>query len=288
MREYIKSNPYFLLMRMHSLTGVWLLFWPCLWGVLLGSANVWQLAFIPVFLLGSLVMRSAGCIINDIVDIELDRKVGRTMFRPLAKSDLGILQAMLLLLILLIIGFGLLLIMGKLSFVLSIIAMSVAIFYPFAKYYIRVPQLILGLIFNSGVLIGWAAVQTDIVLTPVLMYIGGFFWIMYYDTIYAHQDKKYDNTAGVNSAALTQFGSKKWLRKFYQLATIFWAFAGILSKVNLLYYITLTVIYYLLFKQLKNIDLNNENDCMVAFRFNAKIGLILSIGIFVGKVHEFI
>ena len=284
----ITSEPHFRLMRIHNLTGAWLLLWPCLWGLVLASTNITQLLWIPVFVFGALIMRSAGCIINDIIDINLDKQVNRTKERPLANGEITIMQAIFLLSILLSIGLFILVTMGELSVLLGFIAMVLVVIYPFSKYYIKYPQFILGLIFNFGALISWSTVQGKITLASLLLYIGSFFWIAYYDTIYAHQDKKDDEKVGVNSTSLTIFGSKEWLKRFYQLAIVFWTFAGVLSTVNISYYFFLLGIWYLLQRQLKTIDLDNTEDCMMAFQFNAKIGLILFIGACLGKIHEFI
>ncbi|MBQ4875310.1 MAG: 4-hydroxybenzoate octaprenyltransferase [Rickettsiaceae bacterium H1] len=283
-----KIDPYLRLMRIHNLTGAWLLLWPCLWGLVISSDNIYQLLWAPVFLFGAIVMRSAGCIINDVIDIKLDRQVERTKNRPLARKEITITQAMMLFSSLLLIGFVILLTMGNLSVLLGSIAIILIVIYPFAKYYLKYPQFILGLVFNFGILISSAAIQEKITLAAMLLYIGSFFWIVYYDTIYGHQDKKDDEKVGVNSTALTKIGSKKWLGKFYQTAIILWAFAGVLSKVSILYYLVLSAIAYLLFKQLKNVNLDNKEQCMKAFQFNSNIGFILLVGTFFGKIHEFI
>lgn len=288
MFDNISLNPYFRLMRLHDLTGMWLLLWPCLWGLLFASHNLLDALWVPVFIIGAVVMRSAGCIINDIVDINLDKAVERTKNRPLASGELTVKQALLLLGILLLVGFVILLTMGESSLLLGLIAIILVIIYPFTKYYIKYPQIILGIVFNFGALMGWSTIQDKITLIPVLLYIGSVFWTIYYDTIYAHQDTKYDLQVGVNSTALTGVGSKKWLVRFYRLAIIFWACAGVLSGMNISYYLVLALIVLLLYKQLKNIDLSDGKRCMLAFRFNVKIGAMLFVAIFVGKLHVFV
>ncbi len=288
MRKDIKFASYLKLMRLDNLTGTWFLLWPALWGIILASNHLVDLLWIPVFMIGAIIMRSAGCIINDIIDIKLDRQVERTKKRVLANNELNTSEAVLLCTALLFIGLIILLTMGHLSTILGIIAMFLIILYPFAKYYIKYPQFILGLVFNFGALISWSTIQDEVSLTPVLLYIGCFFWIVYYDTIYGHQDKNDDKRVGVNSVALTNFGSKKWLTRFYNLALICWVFAGIFAQVKFIYYISIGLVKYLLYKQLKNIDLDNSEDCMKGFQFNARVvGSILFIGCCLGKVHVF-
>ena len=283
------QEPYCRLMRLHNLTGAWLLLWPCLWSIILASSNILHLLlWIPVFMLGAIIMRSAGCIINDIIDIKLDKQVERTKNRPLANGEVTISQALKLLGILLLGGFIILLTMGQLSVLLGLIAVLLIIIYPLAKYYIKYPQFILGLVFNFGALLGWSAIHHNITLAPILLYAGSFFWIVYYDTIYAHQDKKDDREANVYSTALTFIGSKKWLTKFYRLAIALWGFAGALSQVNIFYYISLVIIIVSLYRQVKRVNLDDPESCKLAFEFNAKIGMILCAGAFLGKIHEFI
>ena len=275
-------------MRLNNLTGAWLLLWPCIWSIILASTHFLHLLWIPVFVVGAIIMRSAGCVINDIIDIKLDKQVERTKNRPLANGELTTAQAWLVFGILMLGGFVILLTMGKTSMTLGLIAVTLIIIYPFAKYYIKYPQFILGLVFNFGALLGWTAVNRELSLAPILLYSGSFFWIVYYDTIYAHQDKKDDIEAQVNSTALTPFGTKKWLTRFYRLALSLWAFGGALSFANILYYLTIVIMIVLLHKQLKKLDLDDSESCKSAFEFNSKIGMILCVGAFLGKLHEFI
>ena len=283
-----ETNSYSRLMRLHNLTGAWLLLWPCLWSIILASSSLVHLLWIPVFMIGAIIMRSAGCVINDIIDIKLDRQVERTKNRPLASGELTITEAWRLFAILMLGGFVILLTMGKVSMLLGFVAVALILIYPFAKYYIKYPQFILGLVFNFGALLGWTAIHRELSLAPLLLYSGSFFWIVYYDTIYAHQDKKDDIEAEVNSTAITPFGNKKWLKRFYRLAVSLWAFAGALSFANILYYVTIVIIIVLLHKQVKKLNLDDPESCKHAFEFNSKIGMILCAGALLGKLHEFI
>ncbi len=282
------SSSYFKLARMHDLTGAWLLLLPCLWSLILASSGIFHLLWVPVFIVGAIVMRSAGCIINDIIDIHLDKKIKRTKLRPLANGDLTIRQAIIFCSILSCMGLVILITMGTTSIVLGVIAAVFSIIYPFAKYYVAIPQFMLGITFNFGALIGWSTVHGYVNLPPILLYIGSIFWTLYYDTIYAHQDKIEDKKEGINSMSLTCFGSKKWLKRFYMITIIMWSFTGVLSRVNVLYYASLIVIFYFMRRQLNNLDFNNESECAIAFRFNVKVGLVLLFGSFLGKIHEFV
>lgn len=191
-------NHYFSLMRLHSLTGLWLVLFPSLSGILLASTSLsYQVLFLLVlFTIGAFLMRPAGCIINDIFDRKIDAHVERTKYRPLASGALNIKQALALLSLLLSIALVILLLTNKTTLILGIISMCMIATYPLLKRYVWWPQLFLGFTFNMGSLMGSAAITNQISIESLLFYIGCVFWTLSYDTIYAHQDKKMMKNSG--------------------------------------------------------------------------------------------
>lgn len=277
-------DDYLKLARFNSLTGAWLLFLPSLWVIIMLAKNWTDLAWVPIFSFGSVVMRSAGCIINDLADRKFDSKVDRTKDRPLAVGAIEPFNALVLLAILLSIGFCILLLIGSEGVKLGFYIMPLVIVYPFAKRFFKYPQILLGIIFNSGALFASIAITGMITAVGVFVYLGSFFWILYYDTIYAHQDKIYDRDLGLYSMALTNLGTEKWLNRYYKAALSLWLFGGIVSRLNFLYYVAITGLFYVFYRQMQKIDLNNPESCGEAFKFNRNIGLILLAAIILGKI----
>ena len=248
------------------------------------SKSITDLLWIPVFFVGAFAMRSAGCIINDIVDKNIDSQVKRTCSRPLASGVLNHKDALLPLLICLSIGFCILLTIGSNSVRIGLFFLFIIFIYPFAKRFFRYPQVILATIFNSGALFASIAITSQIKIESVFLYLGAFFWIIYYDTIYAHQDKIYDKELGLYSMSLTKFGTKKWLKFYYVLATSFWLFAGVFSGLNIAYFAVVALLFWVFGKQLKTVNLEYPKSCMKAFVFNQNVGFILSLAIAIGKI----
>jgi 4-hydroxybenzoate polyprenyltransferase len=216
-----KMRPYMLLMRLDRPIGAWLLLLPGWWSIVLAKGGVdklegreWYLIFL--FGVGAIVMRGAGCVINDLWDRRLDRRVNRTRLRPLASGAVSTFQALVYAGGLLLVGFLILIQMSQMAVLLGCLSLAFVIIYPSMKRITWWPQAFLGLTFNFGALIGWAAVTDDLSVAPVLLYIAGFFWTLGYDTIYAHQDIEDDMQVGIKSTAL-RLGSesRKWIMKFY-------------------------------------------------------------------------
>ena len=183
-------HPYLMLARVDRPTGIWLLLLPCLWALVLSDDSVIgiDLGLLTIFTLGAILLRSAGCVINDLWDDKLDAEVARTQGRPLPAGLLSRRQALLFLCALLAAGLCLLLLLGPLAISLGLAAMPLVIVYPLMKRLTWWPQLFLGLTFNWGALVGWAAATGAIAPAAVLLYVGGMFWTLAYDTIYAHQE----------------------------------------------------------------------------------------------------
>lgn len=220
----MQLSPYIRLMRLHQPVGIWLLLWPCLWALALCHAPLSMFAW---FALGAVVMRSAGCIINDMADRKFDAEVERTKTRPLASGELSIRQAAVALFFLLVIAFGIALVLGMQVILWGALALAPVSLYPFMKRISWWPQLFLGLAFNWGALMGFAAVTGSIPPAAFALYIGSIFWTLGYDTIYAHQVKKDDAAIGVKSTAL-RLGkrTKPAVGVFYVLAVVGWYMAG--------------------------------------------------------------
>lgn len=283
----MQFNSYFSLMRLHSLTGLWLVLFPSLSGILLASPSfLWEAFFyLLLFIVGAFLMRPAGCIINDIFDKEIDAHVERTKQRPLASGALNLKQALVLLFLLLFLALTILLLTNKTTFILGIISMFMVIIYPLLKRYIWWPQLFLGLTFNMGALMGSAAIKNQVTIESILFYAGCIFWTLSYDTVYAHQDKKDDEKLGMKSTAL-YFGdrTKPWLKKFYLITIMLWLYAGVLSSLNNIFFISLLAIWFIFHRQYKNFNPDNPSQCMSIFKNNSYVGLLLFFGILLDRI----
>lgn len=214
-------RPYALLMRLDRPVGWWLLLLPAWWAMSLAAGGVtgfssWDWYLVILFFFGAIIMRGAGCVINDLWDRDLDAMVERTKVRPLASGAVKTWQAAALLFILLFLGLLILVQTSAMAFWLGMAAMILVVAYPYMKRITWWPQAFLGITFNFGVLIGWAALTNEMSFAAILLYAGAFFWTLGYDTIYAHQDRDDDQMAGIKSTALL-FGerSKKWVGGFY-------------------------------------------------------------------------
>ncbi len=234
-------QPYAVLMRLDRPIGWWLLLLPGWWSITLAAGGVrgmtgYDWYVMVLFFIGAVAMRGAGCIVNDLWDRDLDAQVERTKTRPLASGEVKIWQAIVLLIVLCFLGLLVLVQTSGLCFWLGILSAVLVGAYPYMKRITWWPQAFLGLTFNFGALMGWAAVTNTLGVAPLLLYIGAFFWTLGYDTIYAHQDREDDQMVGIKSTALLLGErSKSWIGVFYALSwgviglAAFIAGAGILS-----------------------------------------------------------
>lgn len=276
-----KFRPYALLMRLDRPIGTWLLLLPSLWGIALaqaGQLNITAtLSLFSLFTVGAVIMRGAGCAINDLWDIDIDRRVERTQSRPLAAGTLGKKQALLLIAFLLLFGLVILLQLPVAAIVTGMIALIPVVLYPLAKRVTWYPQAVLGLTFNIGTLMGWASITNDLTTAaPWLIYAGAFFWTLGYDTIYAHQDKTDDALIGVKSTAL-KFGvhSKLYIGLSYALAFALLAAAGYAGSSGWEYFAILTTAGIHFIWQLMAWKSENPASCLAIFRSNRDAGLII-------------
>lgn len=279
------------LMRLHQPTGIWLLLWPCWWALALASHGEPEGRLLALFALGAIVMRGAGCIINDLIDREFDGKVERTRLRPLASGEITPRSAVLLLFLLLCVALFVALHMRPIVLLLAACALPLVAVYPFMKRITWWPQAFLGLTFNWGAWMGFAAVTGTIGLAAFALYAGCFFWTLGYDTIYAHQDVKDDEKIGVKSTA-RRLGnkSKYWIAGFYTLAIAGWAIAGWLSSVKPVFYIGLVVVAGNFSWQVISLKPEKPENCGALFRSNTTIGWVVfaGSGVINGVIHSFL
>jgi len=271
-------------MRLHQPVGIWLLLWPCWWSVALASRGLPPVFTLLLFAIGAVLMRSAGCIINDIVDRDIDKLVERTRLRPLASGELRLRQAFGLLAVLLVLALGVVALLGKVVLFWGVASLGLVVTYPFMKRISWWPQLFLGFTFNWGALMGWVAVRGEIELPALLLYIGGIFWTLGYDTIYAHQDKVDDARIGVKSTAL-RLGqnTKRAVGIFYLLTTVCFALAGWSAGANIGFFAALALAQMHFGWQVCKVDLDNPASCRRIFVSNVMLGWIVFLGIIVGR-----
>nr|WP_123691348.1 4-hydroxybenzoate octaprenyltransferase [Stella humosa] len=274
-------GPYARLARLDRPIGTWLLLFPAWWAITLagppGAAPDWRLLLL--FAVGALVMRGAGCTINDIVDRDFDARVARTRSRPIPSGEVSVLQAFLFLGLQCLVGLVILVQLPSLSIQLGVGVLGLVALYPFMKRITWWPQFFLGLTFNWGALLGWAAVAGEVPLAAFLLYAGGIAWTLGYDTIYAHQDKEDDLRIGVKSSALA-LGSatRPWLLVFYAVALGLFAAAGIAAGTGWPYLAGILVSGLLLLHQATTVDLDDPVWCKRHFQANRLVGWAIFLG----------
>jgi len=279
------------LTRLDKPIGYMLLFWPCLWGLTLAydfnnNINIF-IFYLCLFFSGSVLMRSAGCIVNDITDRNFDKKVERTKNRPIAAGKISIFLASFYVLILCVAAFLVLINFNKLTIFLAIAAMPLAFTYPLMKRYTYWPQLFLGITFNYGLILGWVSIKESINLMPVLFYFGAIFWTLGYDTIYGYQDIKDDEIIGIKSTSIKfKNNPKKILLVCYLITFLTLIGLGILMNFNYIYFLFLFIpLYHLFFFQIKKLNINNSNLCLKLFRSNNFFGFMIFIILLIGKLN---
>ena len=269
--------------------GFMLLFWPCAWGLTLAydfSSNLNNYFFyLILFFLGSVFMRSAGCIINDILDKEYDSKVLRTKNRPLASGKISIKLALFYSLTLCLFALLVLLNFNWFTIILALGSMPLAFTYPLMKRFTYWPQLFLGITFNYGLILGWTAIKGEISLAPIIFYTGAIFWTLGYDTIYGYQDIKDDEIIGLKSTSIKFKGkAKNFLFVCYFFLLILFIIGGYEMKFHFIYYLlSIIPLVHLFLYQMKIFNLNNPASCLKAFKSNNLFGLIIFINILIVK-----
>jgi 4-hydroxybenzoate polyprenyltransferase len=280
-----RLRPWLQLMRLDRPIGTWLLFWPCVFGLLLGAAADerrfldWRdLYYVLLFGVGAVVMRGAGCTFNDIVDRDIDAAVMRTRGRPIPSGAVSTKQAAALLVVLCLIGLGILLQFNWLAVGLGAASLLLVAAYPFMKRITWWPQAWLGLTFNWGALLGFAAQTGRIDLGDGILYVALIFWTLGYDTIYAHQDREDDELIGVKSTArLLGADSRKWILRFYAIAFTLILTAGFVEHAGWPFAFVLLGAGAHMLWQVRRLDINSPDNCLRLFRSNRETGALIAL-----------
>ena len=282
-------NLFIELTRLKKPIGYMLLFWPCAWGLTIAydfSNNLNQyLFYFILFFLGSVLMRSAGCIINDVLDRKFDAKVFRTKQRPIASGKISVNLGLFYATTLCFFAFLILVNFNYFTIFIALASMPLAFTYPLMKRFTYWPQLFLGVTFNYGLILGWTSINPEINFIPLIFYFGAIFWTLGYDTIYGFQDIKDDEIIGLKSTSI-KFKSKPnlflnicYLILFFSLINI-----GYFMEYNILYFIILIIIFIQLFYfQLKKLKIDSQISCLQIFKSNNFLGLIVFVNLIIGK-----
>ena len=283
-------NLFIELTRLKRPIGYMLLFWPCAWGLTLAydfSKNLNNYFFyLSLFFLGSVLMRSAGCIVNDILDKKFDKKVSRTKNRPIASNQVSIKLGIFYTLILCLFAFLVLINFNNITILLALGSMPLAFTYPLMKRFTYWPQLFLGITLNYGLVLGWTAIQGEISIVPIIFYLGAIFWTLGYDTIYGFQDIQDDEIIGVKSTSIKfKDKPKNFVAVCYVLLVSSILISGAIMNYNYYFYISLIMtIIHLFFYQIKFFNSKDPTNCLRIFKSNNMIGLIIFCNILIGKI----
>ena len=283
-------NLFIELIRLKKPIGFMLLFWPCSWGLTLAydfTNNLNDYFFyLLLFFLGSVLMRSAGCIVNDLWDKEFDKKVLRTKDRPIASGKISIKRSIFYSLALCFLAFLVLLNFNNLTILLALGSMPLAFTYPLMKRFTYWPQLFLGITFNYGLILGWTSITNEISVVAIIFYLGAIFWTLGYDTIYGFQDIKDDEIIGIKS---TSIKFKKDPKNFVTMCYVFLILSilvlGLIMNYDYIFYLSLLLtIIHLFFYQVKNFNSKIPMNCLKIFKSNNTIGLIIFFNILIGSI----
>ena len=278
------------LTRIKKPIGFMLLFWPCSWGLTLAydfSSDLNKYFFyLILFFLGSVLMRSAGCIVNDILDRKFDAKVFRTKDRPIASGKVSVNLAIIYSLVLCFCALLVLLNFNSYTIILALGSMPLAFTYPLMKRFTYWPQLFLGITFNYGLLLGWTSIHSGFNLAPIILYLGAIFWTLGYDTIYGFQDIKDDEIIGLKSTSI-KFKNKPYNFLFicyflFLLSLLITGYLLSFNKISLLIFILILI--HMLYFQLKKLKIDNSISCLKMFKSNNILGLIVFMGLIIGKL----
>ena len=279
------------LIRIKKPIGFMLLFWPCAWGLTIAYdfTNNLNLYFfyLTLFFLGAVLMRSAGCIVNDILDKEFDKRVSRTKDRPIASEKISITLGILYSVLICLLALLVLINFNNLTIALAISSMPLAFTYPLMKRFTYWPQLFLGITFNFGIILGWTSTFNEINIIPIILYIGAIFWTLGYDTIYGYQDIKDDEIIGVKSTSIRfKNNPKKIIFLLYLFFILSILIVGKIMEFKIFFYLFIIfTIYHLLYYQIKNLDITKPKLCLKIFKSNNFFGLIVLLNIVIGKLN---
>jgi len=278
------------LTRLNKPIGYMLLFWPCLWGLTIAydfsSGYEKFIFYLVLFLSGSILMRSAGCIVNDISDRNFDKLVERTKDRPIASGKVSVKLASLYAIVLCGIAFLVLVNFNFFTIWMALLSMPLAFSYPLMKRFTYWPQLFLGITFNYGLVLAWISITNEISLIPLVFYVGAIFWTLGYDTIYGYQDIKDDEIIGVKSTSIKfKNNPKKFISLCYLIFIGILFFLGLLMNFNMFYFLFLLIpVFQLFFFQIYKLDTKNPLSCLLKFRSNNILGLLIFTNLLIGKI----
>ena len=278
------------LTRLKKPIGFMLLFWPCIWGLTIAynfQDKLNQFIFFTLlFLSGSILMRSAGCIVNDIADRNYDKYVERTKDRPIASGKISINKSLIYVFLLCGLAFMVLINFNYFTILLALASMPLAFAYPLMKRFTYWPQLFLGITFNYGLVLGWTAINNEINLAPIMLYIGAIFWTLGYDTIYGFQDIKDDEIIGVKSTSIKfKKNPKIFIFISYLILSISLVMVGIIMNFSKIYFLSLLIpFFHLYYYQVYKFEKNNSEKCLNIFKSNNLLGLIIFINLLIGKI----
>jgi len=280
-----RLTQYGLLMRVDKPIGILLLLWPTLWALWLASGKFPDLHLIVIFTCGVFLMRSAGCVINDYADRNIDGKVARTKTRPLAVRTVTEKEALILFIVLALVAFSLVLMLNFTSMVLSFIALAIATIYPFMKRVTYFPQVVLGMAFSMAIPMAFAAVQDEIPSTAWLLYTTNLLWVLAYDTLYGMVDKKDDLKIGVKSTAIFFGEADLQITATIQMMFIFgMLLVGGKFDLNFYYYICIGIASVLIAWQIYSCRNHEPQKCFSAFLNNNWVGMIIFVGILIARL----
>lgn len=272
------------LIRLQNQSGTVLLLMPCLWSLVLAADGHPPLLLVAIFVLGAFLMRSAGCVINDVIDHDIDREVDRTRHRPLPSGRLSRNEALLVFTCLICVAASLLIFLNRLTLVLSLVAVILVGLYPFAKRVVSMPQAVLGIAFGWGAVMSWVALRGTLGLPAILIFLATVFWAIGYDTIYAMQDQEDDRRIGVGSSALL-FGRFAW----FAIALVFsgmiacLAIVGFLEQIGYWYTVALVTVSIVMAVHVVIVRRGlNSDEAFDIFRSHTWIGVVILIGIVLG------
>ena len=278
------------LTRLKKPIGYMLLFWPCAWGLTLAYNFSDKLNnyffYLILFFLGSVLMRSAGCIANDILDRKLDKKVFRTRNRPIASGKVSVYLGFFYSAFLWILALLVLINFNLFTIILALCSMPLAFTYPLMKRYTYWPQLFLGITFNYGLILGWTSIFGEIDIISLIFYLGAIFWTLGYDTVYGFQDIHDDEIIGLKSTSIKFKGTaKSFLFICYIILIFSLIIGGYMMKFNFIYYLFLLIpITHLFVYQIKSFDSKRPNVCLDIFKSNNFLGLLVFFNILIGKL----
>ena len=277
------------LTRLEKPIGYMLLFWPCAWGLTLAydfSSDLNNYFFyLLLFFLGAVLMRSAGCIVNDILDKEFDKKVFRTKNRPIASGKISTKVAFTYASFLCLLALLVLLNFNQFTIIIALGSMPLAFTYPLMKRFTYWPQLFLGITFNYGLILGWTSIMGEMDIAAIIFYLGAIFWTLGYDTIYGYQDIKDDEIIGLKSTSIKFKGKEnKFLLTCYALFIFMFLVGGYLMKLNNVYYfLTIIPFLHLFFYQIGTFNSKEPLNCLKVFKSNNIFGLIIFLNILIVK-----